>query len=256
MKSLIAFMKKEWMDLVRSGRLMILLIVFLLLGIMNPAIAKLTPWMMEMMAESLEETGLVVKEVTIDAMTSWTQFFKNIPIGLIVFVLVGSNLFTKEYGAGTLILVLTKGLGRYKVIAVKAMMLLLTWSACYWMCFGVTYGYNAYFWDNSVAHNLMEAVVFWWVLGIFAMALMVLFSAVVWNSTGVLLGTGGVFVAFYLVGMIPKLTEYMPTYLMSTAGLLAGTAKTSEYMAALVITIGISVLCIGVSVPVFNKKKL
>ena len=47
MKSLIAFMKKEWMDLVRSGRLMILLVIFLLFGIMNPAIAKLTPWMME-----------------------------------------------------------------------------------------------------------------------------------------------------------------------------------------------------------------
>ena len=72
MKALMAFMKKEWMDLVRSGRLMILLIIFLLLGIMNPAIAKLTPWMMEMMAESMEQSGLMVTEVTVDAMTSWT----------------------------------------------------------------------------------------------------------------------------------------------------------------------------------------
>lgn len=43
MKSLLAFMKKEWMEQVRSGRLLILVIIFILLGIMNPAVAKLTP---------------------------------------------------------------------------------------------------------------------------------------------------------------------------------------------------------------------
>lgn len=36
-------MKKEWMEQVRSGRLLILVIIFILLGIMNPAVAKLTP---------------------------------------------------------------------------------------------------------------------------------------------------------------------------------------------------------------------
>ena len=48
-----AFLKKEWMEAVRTGRLGILLLVFVLFGIMNPAMAKLTPWMMELMADSL-----------------------------------------------------------------------------------------------------------------------------------------------------------------------------------------------------------
>lgn len=187
MKALLAFIKKEWMDLIRSGRLVILITIFLLLGIMNPAMAKLTPWMMEMMSESMEQSGLVVTEVTIDAMTSWTQFFKNVPLGLIAFVLISGNLFTKEYSDGTLILVLTKGLNRYKVIVAKTVMLLLTWSVSYWMCFGITYGYNEYFWDNSVAYNLIETVTLLWVLGIFAVALIVLFSTLSQNGTGVLL---------------------------------------------------------------------
>ena len=79
----------------------------------------------------------------------------------------------------------------------------MTWSVCYFLCFGVTYAYNAYFWDNSVAHNLMEAVLFYWVAGVFIVALVVLFSVVFSNSTGVLLGTGGVFVVCYLVSMVP-----------------------------------------------------
>lgn len=56
MKTLFAFAKKEWMDLVRSGRLMILAILFVLLGILGPAITKLTPWMMESMADSMADT--------------------------------------------------------------------------------------------------------------------------------------------------------------------------------------------------------
>ena len=256
MKSLIAFMKKEWMDLVRSGRLMILLVIFLLFGIMNPAIAKLTPWMMEMMADSMEQSGFVVTEVTVDAMTSWTQFFKNIPMGLIAFVLISSSLFTKEYSKGTLILVLTKGLNRYKVIVAKSVMLLATWSVCYFICFGVTYAYNAYFWDNSVAHNLMETVMFYWVAGVFAVAMMVLFSVVFSNGTGVLLGTGGVFAVCYLVAMVPKIAKFLPTKLMSTSALLAGTEKVSDYHEALFVTIVITVLVFAASVPILNKKKL
>lgn len=256
MKSLLAFIKKEWMDLIRSGRLMILLIIFLLFGIMNPAIAKLTPWMMEMMAESMEQSGLMVTEVTVDAMTSWTQFFKNIPMGLIAFVLISSNLFTKEYSAGTLILVLTKGLNRYKVVVAKAVILFMTWSVCYFMCFGVTYAYNAYFWDNSVAHNLMEAVLFYWVAGVFAVAMMVLFSVVFSNGTGVLLGTGGVFAACYLVSMVPKAAKFLPTKLMSTAGLLIGAEEVADFREALIVTIVIIVLALVASVPILNKKKL
>ena len=95
MKTLMAFMKKEWMEQIRSSRLMILGLLFLAFGIMNPAIAKLTPWVMEMLAESMEEAGFAMVEVKVDAMSSWTQFYKNISTALIAFVLGQSNNFTK-----------------------------------------------------------------------------------------------------------------------------------------------------------------
>ena len=120
MRSLFAFMKKEWMEQCRSGRLMILGMLFILFGIMNPAVAKLTPWLFQAMADSLAESGITVTSVTVSAMDSWVQFFKNIPIGLIVFILLQSSIFTREYQTGTLVLVLTKGIERYKVAASKA----------------------------------------------------------------------------------------------------------------------------------------
>ena len=81
---MMAFLKKEWMELIRMGRVWMLLLIFILFGIMNPAMAKLTPWMMEMMSDSLADAGFLLTDVKIDAMSSWTQFYKNIPIGLII----------------------------------------------------------------------------------------------------------------------------------------------------------------------------
>jgi len=76
---------------------MILGLLFVLFGIMNPAIAKLTPWLLETMTDSLAESGMIVTDVKVNAMDSWVQFYKNIPMGLIAFGLLESSISTKEY---------------------------------------------------------------------------------------------------------------------------------------------------------------
>ena len=167
MRSFLAFFKKELMESARSGKLMILGILFFAFGVMNPAIAKLTPWLLDVLSESLAESGMTVTAVTVDALTSWTQFFKNIPMALIAFILLYSGIFTKEYESGTLILMLTKGLDRYKVVLAKALLMLSVWTGGYWLCFCVTYAYNVYFWDNGIAVGLMPAALHWWLFGIF-----------------------------------------------------------------------------------------
>jgi ABC-2 type transport system permease protein len=163
---------------VRSGKLLFLVILFILFGVMNPAIAKLTPWLLETMSESLESSGMTVTAVTVTAMDSWVQFFKNMPMALIAFVLMESSIFTREYQTGTLVLFLTKGLERYKVVVAKSIVLTVLWTFGYWICFGITYVYNAYFWDNSVSHSLPFSVVSWWLFGLWVIALLILFSTI------------------------------------------------------------------------------
>ncbi len=256
MKGMLAFIKKEWLETVRSGRLGILAVVFVILGIMNPAIAKMTPLMVELMTDSLAEMGMNITEVHVDAMTSWTQFFKNIPIGLIAFVLICSNTFTKEYQSGTLVLVLTKGVERYKVVAAKYVIMLLLWTFCYWLCYGITYGYNAYFWDNSVADNLFTTSLNWWLFGLWTITLIVLFSMLARNNTGVLLGTGGTVIAAYLISLFPSVKEYTPAVLMNTASLLSGAEEITVYGKDIAVTIVLCVLSVAASIPVMNKKQL
>ncbi|MBE6665881.1 MAG: ABC transporter permease [Ruminococcaceae bacterium] len=256
MKSLIAFLKKEIMEQIRSGKIMILGILFVMFGIMNPAIAKLTPWIMEIFAESLEGSGIIVTEVTVTALDSWMQFYKNIPMALIVFILLQSSIFTKEYGSDTLILSLTKGLERFKVVLSKTAVLIVLWTACYWLCFGITYVYNAYFWDNSIAENIGFSAFCWWLFGVWVISLAVLFSTVANANTGVLLGTGSVVLASYLVGLLPKINKYMPTFLTDGNSLIYGIAEPKTYTAAIMITAVSGLICFAVSIPVFNKKQL
>lgn len=256
MRSLLAFIKKEITEQLRSGRLMILGILFVMLGIMNPAVAKLTPWLLEVMSESLAESGMTVTSVTVSAMDSWVQFFKNMPIGLIAFILLESSIFTKEYSCGSLILSLTKGLDRYKVVISKTVVLIFIWTLGYWICFGITFGYNAYFWDNSVAQNLLFSVVCWWIFGLWVTILSVLFSTLSKSNVGVLSGTGAVVLASYLLGLFPKFKEYLPTMLSDGNSLIYGALDKQTYIAPIIIVAALCVLCFIASFPVFNKKQL
>lgn len=256
MKSFCAFFKKEALESLRSGRLLILGIVFLIFGIMSPAIAKLTPLMLEMMSDSLADAGMVIGEVTVNALTSWAQFFKNIPIALVVFVLICSGAFTREYESDTLILVLTKGLSRYKVVLAKTLIMLAMWTAGYWLCFGVTYGYTVYFWDNSIVNGLGAAAGFWWLFGVWIICLTVLFSTVSRSYTGVLLGAGGCYLAAYVAGLFPKIADYTPAKLMDSAALMTGAETAEDYFAAVFIVAAMSIVCIAAGIAAMNRKQM
>lgn len=257
-------MKKEFLESARTGRLLILMLLFVLFGIMNPAIAKLTPWMVELLSDTMAENGFIITDIQVDAMASWVQFFKNIPMALIAFVLICSDTFTKEYKSGTLLLVLTKGLARFKVVLGKGAMLFSLWTLGYWLCFAITYGYNAFYWDNSIAGNLFPAALIWWLFGTWTLCLVILFSALLRNNTEVTLCVGGTVLLSYLASLLPRVKPYAPTALMNAASLLSGMEENTaesikgidSFQKAVIVTVILSVICVIVSIPVINKKHL
>ena len=256
MRSLIAFLKKELMEQSRTSKLVLLGILFTLFGLMSPVIAKLTPLMVEMMAETMAQSGMIVTEVTVTALDCWVQFYKNVPLALMAFVLVESSIFTREFETGTLLLSLTKGLDRYKVVVAKTVVLVTLWTVGYWLCFGITYAYSVYFWDNSIVQHLWLSAVCFWLFGVLIVGLMMLFSTLSGSNTGVLVGAGGVVLVSYLLSMVPKISKYLPTQLMDGTSLIYGKLTPEDYTAALIITAALSAACFIISIPVFNKKSV
>ena len=256
MTQLMAFTRKEWIEVLRTGKFFIVTVLFILFGVMNPAIAKLTPWMMEALSESLEDSGLALTDATVDALTSWVQFYKNVPMALIVFILMFSGILAAEYQKGTLINMITKGLSRWKIVVSKSFVLLLLWSFSYWMCYGITYAYNEYFWDNSIAEDVGFAAFCVYMMGVWLIALMMLMSTLFSAGSAVAVGTGGVFFAMYLSGMLPDLKKFLPTCLLEASGLLSGAGEAGDYSTALVVAAVLTVVQLVLAVLILNRKRL
>ncbi|MBR1392357.1 MAG: ABC transporter permease subunit [Ruminococcus sp.] len=253
MRQLRAFVKKEFTDQLRSGKLFILGAVFLLFGIMSPATAKLTPKLLELVAE--QDSGFkidVVREVT--AVDSFDQFFKNISTALIVFVILQAGIFTKEYSSGTLLLSLTRGMVRRRVIAAKTLTLVLLWTAGYFFCFGVAYGYTAFYWDVSAVPDLFEAVMLWWIYGLWYISLIVFFSVFISTAVGVIFCVGAVYLFYSLLGMIPRVGKYLPTYLPNAGSLTHG--ESLSFTVPLAAALSLIVLLLAASIPIFNRKQV
>ena len=223
---------------------------------MNPTVAKLTPMLYELLADMMAQSGMTVTDVSVSAMDSWMQFFKNIPMGLIIFVVLQSGIFTKEYRSGTLVLSLTKGLERYKVVVSKSAVLATLWTILYWMNYVITYACNAFFWDNSIAQNLIFSAVCWWLFGVWVISLMIVFSTAARSNIGALCAAGGVVFISYTVGFLPKCGKFLPTFLTDGNSLVYGVLNRNDYLPSLIITIIVSVFCFVISIPIFNKKQL
>ena len=88
------------------------------------------------------------------------------------------------------------------------------------------------------------------------MCLIVFFSTLSGSYTQVLLGTGSCVLISYLLGMLPKVSKYVPTALMSSAALLVGDEAGDIYVKAIVVTIIMCVTLLVISIPIMNKKQL
>ena len=251
------FTGKEFMELRRNGRLLIFLIVFVVLGVMNPATAKLTPWLLKTMADSLEETGITVPEYTVTAMDSWVQYFKNMPtIGLLFTVVMFGGFFTSEYTRGTLIPLLARGLSKNTVAAAKTLTMLLVWSGGYWMSYGITYAYSEYYWDNSVVKNYAFAALGLWLLGTLLLCCVVFFSSFATSAAQVLLSVGAVYIAMHLTGMVGTVQKYLPTFLMDSGELLTGQAQPLDYTTSVYVTAAASLALLTASLPLTAKRQV
>lgn len=251
-----AFLKKELKEIKKTGKLVLFAILFSMFGIMNPAFAKLTPKLFEMLSDTIQESGLVYTEITVTAINSWEQFYKNIPIALIILLIVFSNIFTYEYDKGTLVIMITKGLSRSSVVLSKAIVMLLTWTAGFWLCYSITFVYTEYYWDNNILKYLFFPAACWWLMGICIISLEIFFSVISKSSTTVMLLTGGCFGLLYLLKMIPKIKIYLPIYLADAMSVANGQVELIDVLPSVCITCASSIFLWISSVLIFKKKSI
>lgn len=252
MRGYVAFLKKEWMESIRSYRILILGIVFLLFGLTSSLMAKMLPEIIASMP--MEGMTITIPEPT--ALDSYSQFFKNTAqMGSVALLLVFSGVLSMELSRGTLINVLTKGLSRTSVILAKYTMMTLIWTVVYSMSALISYGYTVYLFEDYNVTNTFYALFMFWIFGLFLLALLMLGSVLFSGNYSGLIFTAGIVALLLFVGMIPECSDYSPMTLASAnINILDGTMKVQDTILALVITCAVTFSCILGSVVIFRKK--
>ena len=254
MNDYLVFLKKELIEYARTYKLLILLIVFIIFGITNPLIAKLTP---ELLASFMPE-GMLVAIPEPTALDSWAQFFKNTQqMGIIVLVLVFSGVLSNELSRGTLINLLTKGLSREAVIIGKFLAMLSVWSLSVLLSSLLTLVYTIYLFPGDQVQNLVLAVFCMWLFGAFLLAVLLGSATLVSGNYGSLLLTGLTVVVLLILNIIPGATRFNPISLATrNMELVSNTTEASALFAAIGVT-GLAILgLITLTVYVFRRKRL
>ena len=249
-----AFVKKEFVEFYRSHKLLIILAVFLLLGMMNPLTAKITPQLLE----NFMPEGMVINIEEPTALDAWMQFYKNVPqLGLVVLVILFSGMMSQEYSKGTLINVLTKGLARRSVVLSKFTVALSMWTMAYTVCVAVSWAYTAYFWQGEELRHLLAAAAMVWIYGILLLAAGLFGSVLCKNAYGNLLITGGFVGVQFLLNIIPDAVKYNPIALVSrNMELIESGVQFDELLTPVGITFGLIVAFVTAACVVFNTKTL
>lgn len=246
---LFTWIRKEFTGVWRGGRLTIFLIVCAGCGVLNPAMAKLTPLLLEVMKDQMAEMGLVLDAPNVTAWTSWEQYCKNIWMPLLIFVLMFGNIFTKEYGAHTLTPMVTKGLGKRTVLWGKAILLLLVWTVGYGLYFVVTYGYTEFYWPMGLSRRVCDMTLMFYAYSLYIIALVVFFSVLWKEFSGVLASMAAIVLGETFFSMIPKVSKYIPAAIASPAILMEKTggekeawkyAGLSDFAGPIFVTLGIT----------------
>ncbi|MGM0166561.1 hypothetical protein IGI39_001521 [Enterococcus sp. AZ135] len=254
MRNFYFFTRKELFEAWRTSRMMILIVIFLIFGLMNPLLAKLTPEIVKMtIGETLAKT--IPEPTSVD---SWTQFFKNLTqMGLIVLALMFSGSVSNEISKGTLVNLVTKGLRRWTVIVGKATSLILQWTVCLLLTFLVTWGYTVYYFPDQKSPYLFQAVFPLWLFGVLLLSLVIFSSTISRNNYEGLLLTGGVIVLLVLMNLFSKTKHYNPISLVTqNLNFLQKEGALQSYIPSMAISLILFILFILFSILLFNRKKI
>jgi len=257
MSQFIAFTKKEFYESHATWRGYILLIAFILLGVMGPMMAMLTPAILEMMGD-MDGVGIVITMPDPTWIDAWAQFFSGTgQMGVVAVAIVFSGIMSSELSQGTLVNLLTKGLKRHTVIFAKFFVATIFWTLAVVVAVTVAYVYTAFYFDPEPINYFLLVFGAPWLMGLFLIALLIFGGVLFGNFAGSLAVCLGVFFGLMLLNIAPAMGRFNPVTLNTgTLGLITGTAAPGDFIPALIITAAAIIILLAGSVLMFNRKRI
>lgn len=251
MSIFIAF-RKEWLELIRSYRLMIVVIVLLFFGLTSPVLAKFTPELMTLIPTG----GITIQMPTPTVMDAIGQYIKNMAqFGFLLAVLLTMGAIAQEKDKGTAAMILVKPLSRGAFIVAKFLGLAAMFAIALVIAGTAAYYYTLLLFEAmDILHWLaMNVLLFVYIL--VYVAITMLCSTLTKSSVA----AGGIALVILifsgLIGSIPGIGKYMPGELISWGTRLMVGDTTSSWI-AFGISVGLIVIPLMAAWLIFRRQEL
>jgi ABC-2 type transport system permease protein len=231
----------------------IALLVFALLGLMNAPLVYYMPEILGLAGASDLATAMGLSQPT--AFDAWGQYFKNImQMGILAALLLCGSLFSGEKGKGTLVLPLTKGLGRSGVVIVKFIAMGALWTFGMLVSAATSAAYTLWLFPGEDVPHLVLGIGALWLLGMFLLALILPSSVMFRGSFSGLIIPGAVIVVLGILGVFPDLMFWSPLNLGGDSLLvMAGAKEVADLLVPSLVAALSAACCVLVSVILFRK---
>lgn len=241
MNAFLVMLKKEFREQLKTFRLPVVVIVFLLFGFLSPLSAKFLPELIKMAGGPIE-----VKLPTPTAKDAVDQLLKNLgQFGPLAAILLAMGSVATEKERGTAAFVLVKPLGRLQFLTAKFLGVAVTLGLGVIALALAGYFYTAVLFEAlPIGGYLVGCFLGWLVILVFA-AVTLLGSTVVGSA----IAAGGLGLAAWLglglVAVIPQVGDYLPTTLFSAARSLTLGDNAANLYGPLLVSLAIIAASLG-----------
>ena len=213
-----ALLRKELLEQWRTTRLPIVVMVFLLVGLSSPLLARFTPELIETLAG--DQFQIILPTPT--SADAYDQLAKNLgQFGALIAVLLAMGSVATEKERGTAALLLTKPVGRAAFLIAKLAAIATTLGISTAIAAAGAWFYTLVLFEPLPLAGFAAAVVLLW-LGLVAFAAITFLGSTLTRSALAAAGLGvAAFIVIGIIGVVPAIGPYLPTGLGAPARGLA-----------------------------------
>ncbi len=246
--------RKEWVEALRSYRLLIVIVVLVFFGLTSPLQAKVLPQVLASALPQGTDISLIIPTPTVwDAIG---QYVKNMSqFDLLLAVLLGMGAVAQEKDKGTAAMMLVKPLPRGSFLGAKFLGLAAVFAISIAIAGIGSYYYTALLFEsmNILSWLVLNVFLFVYVMVIVAITI---FCSTITKSQA---AAGGMAVGFivigFIIGVIRNLGRYLPGEL-NTWSIRLMHGATNASWTALAVTIVLIVLPLLAAWLIFKRQEL
>ncbi|HML21768.1 MAG TPA: ABC transporter permease subunit [Aggregatilinea sp.] len=244
-------LRKELLELWRTRKVLIVVVVLVAFGLMSPLFAKLTPELLKSMGDQQNIQIIITEPTTKDATD---QFVKNTTqFGLLLGVLMSFGTIVGERERGQATLIFPHPLPRETFVLAKFAALAILFGLGLLLGALADFLYTVLLFEAPPIGGFVALVAFIYLWLLCLIALSLLASALGRSMTS----AGGLAFAFLLVVLVASsLTRYAPGKITDWGHTLAVGANGPAQWGALIITLALTALAVGGSAYALRKQEI